>query len=388
MFSNTRFQQVLEALPGGFFDQANEKFDAERYDKRFKLRDHVLALVFAQLTGTRSLRELEEAFNAKAGTHYHLRVNALKKSTLADANARRNPDAFKYLVEKMMTLVKGRQKKELKEFLCLIDSTPIQLGGRGFEWTEDNAIQRTQGLKVHMAINGHETTPMYLDITAPNVNDITPAKAITLEKGMTYVFDKGYYDYNWWNEIDEAQATFVTRYKTHAALEHVADIELDPEKEHILKDERMKFKKYGRKNAYRPKEIRRIVVKRDDDSTLVLATNDFDRSAAEIAEIYKGRWQIELFFKWLKQNLRVKKFLGRSKNAVLLQIYAAILSYLLLWMYQVRHGLKQQPLYLILAGLKYTIMDRIETSTHRERYQKRRRREEEIRLLQPELTLV
>lgn len=388
MFSNTRFQQILEALPGGFFDQANEKFNSERYDKRFKLRDHVLALVFGQLSGARSLRELEECFNAKAGTHYHLRMNALKKSTLADANARRNPEAFKYLVEKMMLFVKGRQKKELKAFLCLIDSTPIQLGGRGFEWTEDNAIQRNQGLKVHMAINGHEATPMYLDITAPNVNDITSAKSITLEKGMTYVFDKGYYDYNWWNEIDEAKATFVTRYKTHAALEHVADIALDPEKENILKDECMKFKKYGRKNAYRPKEIRRIVVKREDGTALVLATNDFERSAAEIAEIYKGRWQIELFFKWLKQNLRVKKFLGRSKNAVLLQIYAAILSYLLLWVYQIRHGLKQQPLYLLLAGLKHTIMDRVETAAHRERYQKRKRREEEIRLFQPELTLV
>lgn len=377
MYSNTRFHQILEALPRTLIEKAAHQHHAERYDKTFKLRDHLITLIYAQFSGARSLRELETAFNSKTQTHYHLGTRAIKRSTLADANRRRAPDAFKFIVEQLMRRVHRQQRKELNEFLYLIDSTPIQLNGRGFEWAEETAVQRTQGLKVHLVIDGNQQTPIYLDVTAPNVNDITPAKNLSLEPNTTYVFDKGYYDYNWWYEIDQHNAFFVTRFKKHAAIRVIEHREINDEA--ILKDEIVEFKKTGHKNHYRSKPLRRIVVQRDSGKVLTIATNNLIGSASEIAKLYKQRWQIELFFKWIKQNLKVKKFLGRTKNAVLIQLYAAIIGYLLLWSFKKHHRPDATDLYLLFVELKVTLFDRLETEYHRYRRKIRYEQQKYIR---------
>lgn len=389
MYSNTRFNQVLEALPRRFVDRTAQSLGAGRYDKSFKPYNHLVALIYGQFSDARSLRELEVGLNAQSAHHYHLGIGQVKRSTLADANQRRPPALFKSIAEQLMTQVKGHQRGELKELLYLLDSTPIQLKGRGFDWAGLGSTYRNRGLKVHLMIESQSNSPVYLNITDPNVNDVTDARRVPLERGAVYVVDKGYCDYRWWREIDDAQATFVTRFKRNAAIEVVSRRPV--EGEDILEDAEVRFRhrsnRAHHKNPLFGKTLRRIKVAREGKAPLVLATNDLESPASEIAELYRKRWQIELFFKWMKQHLKVKSFLGRSRNSVCLQIYAAIISYLLIWLYRTKTGQSNTQLYLLVAELRQTLFTRLETQAHRGYRDKRRERSILIAKLQPELPL-
>lgn len=393
MYSNTRFQQFLEDLPRSLVDRISAEYGSNRYDKSFDTYTHLVTLVFAQIMNTRSLRELEVGFNAHAFAHYHLGVSSLRRSTLSDANQRRNPEVFKELVENLMAGLHRQQRRELKDLLYLLDSSPIQLKGRGFEWAKDTATRNHQGIKLHLMIEAKTLSPAYLKLTPANINDITPAKQdIVPEAGATYVFDKGYTDYCWWSHIDQAGAYFVTRFKKNAGIECQEKRTIpEEEAERIGRDEivafRYKSNRGGHKNTYHGKALRRIEVLRPGERPLILATNDLESSASDIAELYRRRWGIELFFKWLKQNLKLKRFLGRSQNAVLLQLYAAIIAYLLLWRYQQKWKNAFSSLHLGMVQLQATLFQREETERHR-RY--RKRREEQAALLhklQPALPL-
>ena len=375
MYSSTRFHQLLEALPRAFFDRTVAQLQGDRYDKTFKPHNHLIALLYGQLSGARSLRELATGFNAHAAHHYHLSTGSIRRSTLSDANQRRSPQIFKALVEQLMGQAHRKQRRQLSELTYLLDSTPIQLKQSGFDWAEAGATYRNKGLKVHLMINQQGQVPVYLHLTSPRVNDVVDARRLCLESGATYVFDKGYCDYGWWREIEDAGATFVTRFKQNAAVQVVA--QRRPESELIVQDEQVAFRhksnRGGQKNAYHGKPLRRLTVSREGKSPLVLATNDLHSPAEEIAELYRKRWQIELFFKWIKQNLKLKRFLGRSRNAVSLQIYAAIICYLLLWMYRSRRGSPGVSMHLLLVELRETLFTRLPTEA--QRHYRRRRRE-------------
>jgi len=273
----------------------------------------------------------------------------------------------------------GKQRRELTELTYLLDSTPIQLKGHGFDWAEASATSRNQGLKVHLMIEQRGHTPVYLNITSPTVNDVVDARHLRLEADATYVFDKGYCDYGWWQQIDEAGATFVTRFKRNAAIQVVAQNPCDGKV--ILSDEWVEFRhrsnRAGHKNGYHGLRLRRISVYREGKSPLILATNDMDSSAKDIAELYRKRWQIELFFEWLKQNLKLKRFLGKSQNAVSLQIYAAIISYLLLWLYRSRRCAPNTSLHLLLVEIRETLFTRLPTGVQ-QMYRRRRRERAEL----------
>lgn len=379
MYSNTRFHELLEAFPRSSFTLLAKKLKAGHYDKSFKPYDHLIALLYAQLSGAGSLRELETGFNAQAAHHYHLGTDRLKRSTLADANKRRNPELFRQLAELMMAQIHRKARRELKELVYLLDSTPIQLKQTGFDWAEAGATFRNQGLKVHLMIEQQQSTPVYLNITSPNVNDVVDARRVPLEPDGLYVFDKGYCDYGWWSEIDEVGARFVTRFKANAAIDVVEDRAVEGME--ILADAVVAFRhrsnRGGQKNTYYGRHLRQIKVHREGKKPLVLATNDLHSRAEDIAVLYRKRWQIELFFKWIKQNLRVKRFLGRSQNAVLLQIYVAIISYLLLWSYRAVRGVVSQSLHLLLVELRETLFSRLPTEAQR-CYRRRRREVEEL----------
>ena len=174
-------------------------------------------------------------------------------------------------------------------------------------------------------------------------NDITKAKEIEIEKGVMYVFDKGYMDYKWWNEIAETGAYFVTRLKVNSAIIEETDIQIHNE---IISSQLIRLKpSHHGKNRSCTKILKRIFVQREGKSPLVLVTNDLKRSSEEIADLYKSRWQIELFFKWIKQNLKIKKFLGRSENAVKTQICIAIIAFILIRLMQkLQNFCKEVPL--------------------------------------------
>jgi putative transposase len=212
--------------------------------------------------------------------------------------------------------------------------------------------------------------PLAQAISAANLNDIDHARTLSLEPGAIYVFDKGYCDYSWWWRIHCSKARFVTRFKRNAKLQVLEDRRIAQDARGIiLKDQRVclanKHPGAGRKIPYQL-PLRRIEVLRENKPPLVLATNDLKSSAKRIAERYRARWQIELFFKWIKQHLRIKRFLGRSEKAVRIQILTALIAYLLVALYAKQRRLKQS-LWLVLSELRATLFQRPDVELHRQR---------------------
>ena len=339
MFDSSHFHQLVKPLPRSLVQIAIDRHEADKYTKSFSCYNHLLVMIYGQLCGFNSLRTISVAFNGHCGHHYHLGVKAVKRSTLADANARRTPLVFSDMAAYLMSKCQRKLKKEGQELIQLLDSTSLTLKGRGYDaWTLGNKNRFTQGLKVHVLYDEAKQVPVKAHFTPPNVNDVTAALGLAFESGQTYVFDKGYYDYNWWYTIEKSQAKFVTRFKSDAALKVEAVNEIPSASEGlILEDSLVRFKhkrpRGGKVNEYE-KVLRRVQVRRAGKEPLILATNDLESPAEKIAECYRRRWQIELFFKWIKQHLKIKAFLGRSENAVKIQILCAMIAYLLLSMYK------------------------------------------------------
>jgi IS4 transposase len=305
-----------------------ERHDGDAYDKVFKTWDHLVALVFAQLGGVDSLRGLEAVWNANSHHHFHLGVGKLARSTLSDANARRPIAIFAETFEKLSGLADRVLKREGAAMLRLIDATPVPLDDL-VSWADWNG--RTRGLKLHVVYDPAADHPRRLAITPATVNDVEVGQQVPIEAGATYVFDKAYCSYAWWTRLHAAGACFVTRKKQNARYKAVRWRELHKRKGDgfkIIDDAEVRLASRG--GSKLPIPLRRIRVKRDDGGMLTLLTNDLDRSAIEIAALYKMRWQIELLFRWIKQHLRLRRFLGRSENAVHLQLLAAMIAYLLL----------------------------------------------------------
>jgi putative transposase len=371
----------MKGLPRGTFDQLVQRRNADKYCKRFGHWDHLIAMLYAQLSGATGLRPLETGFNSHLAHHYHLGTSSIKRSTLADANENRPDVVFSDTAAWLMGKVSRKLRQESKELMYLLDSTSLTLKGREFDkWTLTKRTRNTQGMKLHVLYDAQAEIPAWHSFSAANVNDIERAVDLELEANALYVFDKGYNDYNWWHSIDEAGARFVTRFKRNAGVKVERSLDIPEGAEGtVLADEIVSFKHKRpgghRINLYHGKNLRRVTVARPDKNTpIVLVTNDFKSSALEIAQRYKERWGIELFFKWIKQHLRIKQFLGRSENAVRIQILTALISYLLVALFNETNGLKK-TLWDCLCLVRATLFQRPESeaSTYR-----RRRREEQL----------
>jgi IS4 transposase len=289
----------------------------------------MLVLVYAQLAGMTSLRALEAAWNANAHHHYHLGVEGpVARSTVADANARRPLAIFAETFSKLSGLADRLVRQEGDAMVRLLDATPIPLG-QVIEWAKRNG--RIRGLKMHVLYDPMNDNPTFVDITDANVNDIEIGRTVPIEAGCTYVYDKAYCRYDWWADIDEAGACFVTRMKSNArfrAQRWRAVEQARGDGFTILDDAEVKL--VSKRNSKLAIPMRRIRLKRDDGSKITLLTNDLERSAVQIAALYKMRWQIELLFRWIKQHLKIRTFLGRNPNAIRLQLLAAMIAYILL----------------------------------------------------------
>jgi IS4 transposase len=305
-----------------------DRHDGDAYDKVFRSWDHLMTLIYAQLSGTSSLRSLVAGWNANSHHHYHLGSGLLSRSTLSDANQRRPVAVFAETFALVAGLLDRQTRRDGNALLRLIDSTPIPLG-KLCDWAKSNG--RIRGMKLHVVYDPHSDCPRVLDITDANVNDAQIGRTISIETGATYVFDKGYCHYGWWTAIAAEQAFFVTRPKTNMGLKLVCDRPLAVRHGDgftVLEDAEVSFASKG--DSKLPIRLRRIIVKRDEGDTITLLTNDLVRSAVDIAALYKGRWQIELLFRWIKQHLRIRKFLGNNDNAIRLQLFAAMIAYALL----------------------------------------------------------
>jgi putative transposase len=327
-FCDSIFGRLLKPISRVQLASTVERHNGNAYDKVLKSWDHLVALVFAQLGGVDSLRALEAIWNANSHHHYHLGVGKLARSTLSDANVRRPIAIFAETFERLSGLADRTLKREGSEMLRLIDATPIPLD-QLVSWADWNG--RTRGLKLHVVYDPGADHPRRLAITPSTVNDVTPAQQVPIEAGATYVFDKAYCSYAWWTRLHGAGACFVTRQKTNARFRATRWRPLRKRNGDgftIIDDAEVKLVSTG--NARLPIPMRRIRLRRNDGAKLTLITNDLKRSAIELAALYKTRWQIELLFRWIKQHLKLRKFLGRSENAVRLQILAAMIAYLLL----------------------------------------------------------
>jgi IS4 transposase len=347
MYRITTFREILKGLPRGAFDQIVKRHNGDKYSKKFGHWDQLLAMIYAQLSGATGLRPLETAFNNHAAHHYHLGTQPIKRSTLADANSTRKDVVFTETVQMLMQAVSQSLRSETGQLLYLLDSSPNTLKGREFDgWTAANRTRNTQGVKLHVLLDRNAAVPVWHSISAANVNDVEMATQVPLQPAATYVFDKGYCDYNWWQQIDRVGAYFVTRFKRNAAIRTERQQAIPGDAAGTVLEDcivRFKYKNQsgGRRNTYQ-NDLRRVTIVRPDKPTpLVLATNDLTSSALEIAQRYKERWDIELFFKWIKQHLKIKSFLGRSENAVRIQLLTALISYLLVAIYKKTHGLKE-----------------------------------------------
>ena len=376
MYSNTRFGELLKVFPKQSFARCVQSHQGDKHSKGFRCWDQLIAMMYAQLSNARSLRELETSFNSQSVYHYHLGSRPIKRSTLSDANAKRSARLYADFCTRLLSQTHGKLKREASDLLYLLDSTPICLTGRGFEWTQGHSQPHIPGLKLHVLYAPKADIPCQIQLTDSKVSDLEFGRELEPESGAMYVFDKGYCDYNWWYQLTQSGSYFVTRFKRNAALEQVQSRPIDSSSSTtIIADDIVRFKyKHpggGRINRY-DQPLRRIIVEREGHAhPLMIATNDLDRSAIQIADLYKQRWGIELWFKWLKQRLKIKQFLGRSDNAVRIQILIALITYLLIYQYR-RLTKTKQSAYLWLAQLKTTLFER--TNNHYLYYKKWHRR--------------
>ena len=327
-YQNSVFGKLIKPISRRQFAAIVQRHSGDAYDKCFKSWDHLLSLIFAQLTAADSLRGLEALWNVNAHHHYHLGSRKLKRATLSDANTRRPVAIFAETFERLSTLADRRLKRQGGEILRIIDATPIPLDAL-IGWADWNG--RTRGLKLHVMYDPATDHPRRIAVTPATVNDVLVGEQVPLEPGATYVFDKAFCKYAWWARIHDAGGFFVTRPKSNVTYTVIRRRTLTATRGDqftVLSDAEVRLQTQGRAKLAMP--LRYVRVKRDAGGSLSIITNDLQRPAVEIAAIYKARWQIELLFRWIKQHLRLKKFLTRAESGIRLQIIAAMIAYLLL----------------------------------------------------------
>ena len=331
---NSVLHGVLKQVPWAVFDKLVEEHGADVGVRRLSTRSQLVALLYAQLAGAVSLREIEAAMTSHSARLYHLGAGEVSRSTLADANRLRPHQVFSGLFAALVAQAGRGLRKASGEAVRLIDSTGLRLAGMAADWSRFST--GVCGAKAHVIYDPDAERPLYLEVTPARVNDITAAKAMPLEPGATYVFDLGYYDYGWWAKLDRMGCRIVTRLKKNTPLAVAAEQAL-PDGSELLYDrigllpERLSS---TRRNPFQ-NPVREIGVALDNGKPpLRIVTNDLDAPAQEIADLYKRRWAIELFFRWVKQTLKIRHFIGRSENAVRIQIATALIAYLLLRLVQ------------------------------------------------------
>lgn len=319
------FQQIVKSLPRRRIAKLVSTHESDKWTKKLKTYEHLLVMIYAQLSGQTSLRDLEASFNASPARHYHLGAQEVKRSTLSDANAARPTAVFESILNLLLADMVGQDDRQIGSVIRLLDSTTIGLFAkthRSLRYRSNNSA-----IKLHLMLDPDAGVPVWFQITPARFHDSKICGDLPLQAGGVYVFDRAYNNASFWSEIDEAGATFVTRPKSNLAYD-VIKSRFHPSSV-ILADETILLARGPGKKYTR--HLRRVeVFDEDRGREIAFITNDFERSAGDIAALYKRRWQIELFFKWIKQNLRIKRFLAKNPKAIRLQIVTALIAYILL----------------------------------------------------------
>ena len=327
---NTILGQMLQMFSRYEFQKAVSETKTEYHARGFTSWNHFTSMLFGQLSGQDALRGIEAGLATQANSLYHLGVRPIHRSTLAYANKHRSHELFKktffWMLSKCQPLA-PKHKFRFKNPLYSIDATIMDLCLSLYNWAK---FRTTKGaVKLHVKLNHSGYLPTFAVVTTGKVHDQRAALSIPLEKDDVAIFDRAYTDFKWYKSLDDKGVYFVTRLKKNANYK-IAERRDTSNLKNIYSDQIIELEGFYSKQKY-PRKLRRIRSK--DPKTgkiIVLLTNNMAWSAKTIAQIYKERWQIELFFKAIKQQLKIKSFVGTSKNALLSQLWIALIAYLLL----------------------------------------------------------
>jgi hypothetical protein len=327
---NTVFSQLLKLVSRHEFETLSKQHHSGRSFRTATRWSQFVTMTMAQLSGRNSLRDIVENMSAQAHRLYHLGTAKLSKSNLSRINEDKPYTLYEALFEKLLKRCQGLAPKHnfrFKNPLYSLDASTIDLCLSMFPWAD---FRTTKGaIKLHVGLNHSGYLPEFVTVTEGKDHDVTVGRTLKFPKGSIVAVDKGYNDYGWYNQLNNKGIFFVTRLKSNAKYRVITRESVQKDKG-ISSDQVIEFT--GPQTSKRcPIQLRRVGYK--DDITgkrYVFLTNNFKLSARTIADIYKARWQVELFFKWIKQNLKIKSFVGTSKNAVLTQIWIALCLYLLL----------------------------------------------------------
>jgi hypothetical protein len=342
----TVFAQLIGHLPHKQFQKCAARYGGERYAKDFSCWDQYLAMAFAQLTYRESLRDIEACLKAVGGKLYHMGFRGgVARSTLADANETRD---WRIYADFALTLIATARS------LYALDSTTIDLCLSVFPWAK---FRKHKGaVKMHTLLDLHGNIPSFIRITDGKVHDVNILDEILIEAGAFYVMDRGYIDFKRLHAFTRELAFFVTRSKENVLLQRRYSHPVD-KSTGVRSDQTVILATDGSAAAY-PDALRRVVYfDAVTGKRLKFLTNNFILPALTIAEIYKQRWQVELFFKWIKQHLRIKAFYGTGENAVKTQIWIAVSVYVLVAIVRKRLGM-EAGLYKILQILSLTLFEK------------------------------
>ena len=327
---STVFSQLLKFIPRHEFETLANRHHSGRSFRTASRWSQFVTMAMAQLAGRNSLRDIIENISAQAHRLYHLGSAKLSRSNLSRINDGKPYALYEALFGKLLSRCQGvvtGHDFRFKNPLYSLDASTIDLCLSVFPWAD---FRTTKGaIKLHVGLNHAGYLPEFVTVTEGKNHDVTVGRTLEFPKGSIVAVDKGYNDYAWYNQLTEKGIFFVTRLKTNAKYRTVSRRPVLKNKG-LICDQTIEFT--GVQTAKKcPVQLRRIAYRdAETGKRYVFLTNNFKLSAKTIADIYKARWQVELFFKWIKQNLKIKSFVGTSKNAVMTQIWIALCVYLLL----------------------------------------------------------
>src|SRR5246127_5072704 len=357
----TLFAQLMDFLPWTTFARLVERYAGDRYVKSLRCTEHFRVMAFAQLTYRESLRDIEACLSAQASKLYHRGFRGpIRRSTLSDANEARD---WRIYADFAQVLIRRARKlyavesfgMELTETAYALDSTTIDLCLSAFPWASFHATKAA--VKMHTLLDLRGAIPSFVHVSNGKLHDVNVLDLLIPEAGAIYVMDRGYLDFERLHVLHQAGAFFVTRAKSNLDARRIYSAPTD-RATGIICDQTIALNGHYSQQHY-PDHLRRIRL-RDADSakTLVFLSNQFALPAATICALYKARWQVELFFKWIKQHLRIKRFYGTSENAVKAQIWIAVSVYVLVAIVKKRLAL-DASLYTLLQILSVTLFEKM-----------------------------
>jgi len=357
----TLFAQLMDFLPWTTFARIVERYGGDRYVKSLRCTEHFRVMAFAQLTYRESLRDIEACLSAQASKHYHMGFREpIRRSTLSDANEARD---WRIYADFAQVLIRQARKLyaadsfgvELADTVYALDSTTIDLCLSVFPWAPFRATKAA--VKMHTLLDLRGAIPSFLHISDGKLHDVNVLDLLIPEAGAIYVMDRGYLDFERLHVLHQAGAFFVTRAKSNLDARRLYSAPTD-RASGIICDQTIALNGYYSRQHY-PDHLRRIRL-RDPQSirTLVFLSNQFALPAITICALYKARWHVELFFKWVKQHLRIKRFYGTSENAVKSQIWIAVSVYVLVAIVKKRLNL-EASLYTLLQILSVTLFEKM-----------------------------